>query len=504
MNYPLISSGQVQAAAGLAEAVADRYGCVGVISRAAVGTAALLDQAAQELSSRRIRCVRVHGPAAGGLASRDLIAQIVARPDPGALTDADLKAGFRTLTEPGEGFRRVALLVSEAHSLLPSALRYVQLAHQASPAKLCIVLAGKPDLATALEGEDFIPLRSAMHMMELSEPAGAGLFDKASALPEPLAPRASGSSPLVRLGLAAAIIPIVGLIWWRHLPEVPAATVPPPDAPSVRASVNPPSVPAGVSAPNAPAGVNMQGVPASMDAPSVPPAANPPAAPLPAAVSTERAEEPPPLDPEGGAGLPAADPAPLAATAPASEPPATEAPPAPEAPAEQSAAVAEQPPAAAEPPAAAGPPAPEPSAAVAEPAVPAADPPAVAAELPAVPPERSEAPPQEAGVAASPPPPAAPTPDAGPPAPEPAIAAKPPQPHGTLTVTTAPPAQGGARRAAPPAAVPQAAAPPVRTAEDRPSPADEKRCREIVFRAQLGKDPSDADKQFLRNGCRGG
>lgn len=456
MNYPLISSRQVQAAAGLAEAVAERYGCVGVISRAAVGTAALLDQTAQELFDRRIRCVRVQGPAAGGLASRDLIAQIVARHDPGALTDAELKAGFKTLTEPGEGFRRVALLVSEAHSLLPSAVRYVQLARQASPAKLCVVLAGKPGLAVALEGEDFLPLRSAMHMMELSEPAGMGLFDKASALPEPPAPRVGGSSPLVRLGLAASVIPVVGLIWWRHLPAVP-----PQDAPSVPASVNAPSVPPSVS----------------------PPSVSPPSASPPVAASAERAEEPAPPEPgspaspQVEAGFPAADPAVPVAPVTFPKPPAFEATVKPEIPAEQSAAVAELP-------------------------APAAEP---AAEPPTIPPEGSEAPAQETDLAETPAPKSdMPAPDADPPAPEPAIAAKPPQPHGTLTVTASLPAQGGTRRTAPPAAVPQAAAPPARTAEDRLSPAGEKRCRTIVFRAQLGKDPSDADKQFLRNGCHGG
>lgn len=440
MNYPVIPSRQVHGAADLAEVVADRYGCVGVISRAAAGTAALLDQTAQELSGRGIRCVRVQGPAAGGLASRGLIAQIVARPHPGALTDADLKAGFRALTEPGEGFRRVALLVSEAHSLLPSALRYVQLARQASPAKLCVVLAGKPGLAAALEGEDFIPLRSAVHMVELSEPAGAGLFDQASALPEPPAPRAGGSSPLVRLGLAAAIIPVVGLIWWRHLPAVPATTVP------------------------------------FQDAPRVPASASPPAAPPPAAASVERAGEPavpepsPPALPQAEAGF-APTPAPLVATVAVPEPPTAEAPESPEAAAEQSTGAA-------------------------EPAAPAAQPLAAAvAEPPVAPPERGEVPAQATNSAA-------PAPNAGLFPSEPAIAAKPP-PHGTLTVTAALPAQGAARRAAPPVAVPQAAALPARPAEDRPSPADEKRCRDIVFKAQLG-DPSDADRQFLRNGCRGG
>lgn len=483
MNYPLTSSGQVHAAAELAEAVADRYGCVGVINWAATGTAALLDQTERDLSSRRIRCVRVQGPASGGLASRGLIAQIVARPDPAALTDADLKAGFITLTEPGEGFRRVALLVAEAHSLLPSALRTIQLARQASPAKLCVVLAGKPSLLAALEGEDFAPLRSAMHVMELAEAAGPGLFDRASAMAEPPATpgasRRGGSSPLVRLGLAAMIVPIVGLIWWRHLPPSPAAAVPPPDAPSTPAVAD---------------------TPAAADAPSVPAVIEPPVAPPSIAAPTERAGEPAPSEPgpaaQAGAAIPA-EPDPAPPVAPPG-PPASEAT-APEAPAESSAADAAKPPAAAEPPPALPPAALPPAADAAEP------PAAVAAEPPpAAAPELSQVPTQETDLA-EPPAPKPAAPDAGPPTPDPAIAAKPP-PHGTLTVTAALPAHAGARRAAGSMATPPAAAaiPAARPAEDRPSLADERRCRDIVLRAQLGKDPSDADKQFLRNGCRSG
>jgi hypothetical protein len=452
MNYPLPYSGQVRAAAGLAEAVANRYGCVSVISRAAVGTAALLDETEHELSSRRIRCVRVQGPASGGLALRGLIAQIVAQPDPGALTDGDLKAGFMALTEPGEGCGRVALLVAEAHSLLPSAVRYIQLARQSSPAKLCVVLAGQPSLMAALGGDDFAPLRSAMHVMELLESAGQGLFDGVSAVPEPLAGlRRSGSSPLVRLGLAALIVPIVGLIWWRHLPASPAAAVP------------------------------------SQDVPSVPDAVDPPVA-TPAVLPEERAGEPAPSEldpapPQAGAGIPTGpDPAPPVA---APEPPASEALAQPKAPAESS------------------------TADVTEPPVIAAEPPAIAAGSPAAAaPERSETPTQDMDLAETPAPkPAAPASDAGPPAPDPALDAKPPvpPPHGTLTVTTTLPAHAGARRAAAPVmAIPPVAPPPVRPAEDRSSLADERRCRDIVLRAQLGKDPSDADKQFLRNGCRSG
>lgn len=445
MNYPLTYSGQVRtAAAGLAE-VADRHGRVTVISRSAGGTAALLDQAAHELSGRRIRCVRVQGLASGGLALRGLIAQLTGQPDPGALTDSDLKAGFMALTEPGQGYDRVALLVAEAHSLLPSAVRYIQLACQSSPTKLAVVLAGQPSLSAVLAGDELAYLRGAMHVMELPEPARQSLFDQTLAVPEPRAmpavSRRNDSSPLVRLGLAALIIPIVGLIWWRHLPAAPATDVPSQDAPSV---------------------------PSVMDAPAAPRAVEPASAePDPVAVPQTGAV------PQAGAGLPATDPAP---SDPAPEPPVSEPPAKPEAPADSSAAEATEPPAAAE-----------------QPAL-------------ATAPERSEPPSRDADLAETPAPLAAPATDAAPPVPDPAVpdppAAKPPAPlpNGTLTVTTALPARGGARRVAPLAAPPTAA----RAVEDRPSVAEEYRCRDIVLKAQLGKDPSDADTQFLRNGCRGG
>lgn len=476
MNYPLTHPGQVRAAAGLAE-VADRYGRVSVISRATVGTAALLDQTAHELSSRRIRCVRVQGPASGGLALHGLIAQIIGQPNPGALTDGDLKTGFTALTEPGKDHRRVALLVADAHSLLPSALRYIQLACQSSPTKLCVVLAGQPGLAAVLAGGDLAYLRGVMHVMELPEPAGQGLFDRTLAMPEPpavpAASRRGGSSPLVRLGVAALIVPIVGLIWWRHLPASPLAAVPFQDAPSVPSLAAAPSVLSVVEAP----------------------ATAPPSAGL-----AERAVEPPPPEPpppepgpaaapQATAGIAAPDPAAPAATP---EPSVSEAS-TPEATAESSAVVTE-PSVSTEPPAAPV----EPSATLAEPPV------AVAEQAPAL--ERSEAPPQATDAAeASAPQPAAPAPDAGPPRPD-SAAAKPPAspPRGTLTVTAALPAHGGARRAVAPVTVPPTPALPARAAEDRPSLTDERRCRDIVLKAQLGKDPSDADKQFLRNGCRGG
>lgn len=444
MNYPLANPGQVRAAAGLAE-VADRYGRVTVISRTAGSMAALLDHTAHELSQRHMRCVRVQAPASGGLALRGLIAQLTGR-DPGALTDGDLKAGFIALTEPGQGYGRVALLVAEAHGLLPSAARYIQLACQSSPTKLCVVLAGQPGLAAVLAGDDLAPLRGAMHVMELPEPAGHGLFDPISAMPElrPMSAMSSrdGSSSLARLGLAALIIPIVGLIWWRHLPAAPMLAVPAQDARVQNASVQ--------------------------DAPALSNIALPAAEP-PLAAPADRAGEPAPPAPDRTApdrtAMPPAEAAAPAEPVPAPpdttpEPSVPEAAARPDMPAETGVTESTEPPAAASP--------------------------------------SSEPPPQRTDLA-KPPAPAAPVPDAALPVPDPAAARLPPPPNGTLTVTGALAARGGARRAAPLAPIGS----PARAVEDRPGPAEEHRCRDIVLKAQLGKDPSDADTQFLRNGCRG-
>lgn len=129
--------------------MAQRDKCVSLVCEPGVSTAALLDPAENEPSEHRLRCVRVYGPGWGGLPLRDLIAQIVDRADPDALTDDGLKAGFVTLTDPGEGYDRMVLLVTEAQSLQPSALYYVQFAYLSSP-RLRILFAGQASLRDIL------------------------------------------------------------------------------------------------------------------------------------------------------------------------------------------------------------------------------------------------------------------------------------------------------------------------------------------------------------------
>ncbi len=217
-SHPLLYLSQARAAAELVSAVAHGDACVSLMCEPGLSTAAVLDEAENELSGHGLRCVRIYGPASGGLSLRDLVGQIVARADPDALTDADLKAGFVTLTEPGEGHDRVVLLVTEAQNLLPAAMRYIQLACRSSP-KLRVALAGQPGLAGALAPDEFADLRQRItHTLRLPGP----MQNKAPGPWSVLAGlRGGGAGPLVRLGVAAASVLLIAAAGW-HLGPVPS------------------------------------------------------------------------------------------------------------------------------------------------------------------------------------------------------------------------------------------------------------------------------------------
>ena len=220
MSVPhlLLYLGQTRAAAELMSAVAHGDGCVSLTCEPGLSTAAVLDEAENELSGHGLRCVRVYGPASGGLNLRDFVGQIVVRADPDALTDADLKAGFVTLTEPGEGYDRVALLVTEAQNLLPAAMRYIQLACRSSP-KLCVALAGQPGLAGTLAPDEFAYLRQRItRTIQLPGP----MQGKAPGLWSMLAGFCRvGAGPLVRSGVVAASVLLIAGVG-RHLGPAPS------------------------------------------------------------------------------------------------------------------------------------------------------------------------------------------------------------------------------------------------------------------------------------------
>lgn len=492
MNAPLfpVRPSQISAVAGVAKAVAD-HACVIVAGRMGIGTAASLNQAEYELSDYRVRCIRVHGAPSGGFSLRDLIAQVVDRPDAATLTDHDLKAGFLALTEPGEGCDLVVLLVAEAHSLLPSAMRYIQFACRSSP-KLRVVLAGHPNLAATLAPDEFAYLRQVtqtLQMPDLVEPAVSG---SAPAMREPPVSRRSGAPALVRLGLAALLVPLVGFIWWRHVPAPPMTEVPVEvssvDVPAAQpVTAEPPATEQEHADEVFPPDLESEPNPA----PALAAADNPPPV-----TNDARAEEifPPDIESESSPApaLASTDsPLPVINETPVEAAPvlpvATAEARVPELPAESVDPAESSTAANGEPPATAAP----------EPAMEAAQKALAPAEA-ATPLKAAEATPDTVQA----PEPAAQEPDIAPSPPKTVEAVSP-----AVVAPPVPSLPKRSRPAAPPLrAVQHARAETPRIAEAAvASPirlASQQRCRDIVLRSQLGKDLSDGDKLFLRNDCR--
>ncbi len=196
-SLPIFESDQVNdasaAASAVVEAVVRWDECVSLIGQPGFDAAQALNQAAQELRKQAVRCVRVAGSVNGGLALRPLIAQILGRTGLDTLTDADLQAGFEALVEPGPGNQRVALLIGDAQTLHPASLRYIQLACRTSP-KLRVVLAGQAGLSRHLAADEFSELRRRI-TRRLVMP-GAASASSANALPPaPPPPPAPGRGP---------------------------------------------------------------------------------------------------------------------------------------------------------------------------------------------------------------------------------------------------------------------------------------------------------------------
>ena len=463
------------------------HACVIVTGYTGAGATALLNQTERELAGRRIRCVRIQGSASGSLAVRNLLAQALGHADAATLTDHDLKAGFLALTEPGEDCELVALLVAEAHSLLPSAVRYIQLACRSSP-KLRVLLVGHFGIVTTLGPAEFADLRQVTQVLDLRDLARQGLSDSNPIMPEPALPvsRQRGLSAPARLALAALLIPMVGFIWWRHAPASPAAD----------RAVRLPSVDVTVAQPAAtePVAAERERIeeifPPELEA-ELEAEANP-------ATAVAAVDDSPPVSNE----TPVAPVAELPSVA--SDTRVAELPAEPVEPAESSTATTDGPSATLEPERAAEASAQDVSP-LTEPANSAEAANSDEAEKPAEIAAPVETVQEPASIIAQASEPAAPAPDPAAPPPETfdalgpfasPILPVPPSPRPSRPAVASPPAVQRAR-AEPPRLVAAAPTPPIRTA-------DQQRCRDIVLKAQLGKDLSDGDKQFLRSGCRAG
>lgn len=218
--------GPIRATADLVAAVASRDECAMLVGEADVA-AAVLDGVGRELPRRRVRCVRVSTPPAGVLVLSGLVAQVAGRSDAGALTDADLEAGFLALTDPGEGYDRVALLVEGAQTLSPPALRYLQLVCRSGP-RLRLVFAGTPGLDAVLAGGEFARLRRLFTCrLDLSAPAVDGpppsfpatpVASGWDAPPEVPIQRRAASRSWTELALVASLALAVWVTWQSDTP----------------------------------------------------------------------------------------------------------------------------------------------------------------------------------------------------------------------------------------------------------------------------------------------
>lgn len=120
---------------------------------------ALLDAAADRLATLRCRVLRAAGTPSEGLSLPVLMAQIVGQPAPGAQDDEFLKRGFQALTALDRTCDRIVLLISDANTLQPAVLRYIQLACRAGTA-LQLVLAGRRGFLDLLGPHEFAHLRT--------------------------------------------------------------------------------------------------------------------------------------------------------------------------------------------------------------------------------------------------------------------------------------------------------------------------------------------------------
>lgn len=615
MNAPIMFMpvGQDRVVARLAAALLEDGASASIVAPEGAGKTAVLERLASELAGGQARIVRVACPHVGGLSLPALLSQVIGRVNEGVLSNEDLELASDLLTQADTSCSLIALLVDDAHDLLPPALRYIQFACMSGPL-LRVVLAGRPGTLELLRGDEFGYLRRRISRNVQLPPLSAttrhspALIEDAPAVRAPVAapPPARRRGPawaLAGLGIAASVTvaayldrqdappaPMAASVAPGSAPmldtlaaprnvspsvtlaEAPPAMVelampgmtaaaelaedsppvlaeaapepvtqreaagllpqPSPDAPTLVETVQPapePSVavaepgPADAAAtpreaagllPQPSPGVGTAFVEAAQPAPEhagaevVPEQAITAAKPIPADVATPREiaalqSQPSPEPPITAVELPVAP--------PASEQAATDAPPEPlTAGAAVTAASLDPAPAMAEAALRAEPSEPEPVVADAAPAQePAAadapaEPPAAVAELPAAP--FAPEPPAIAAVLVEPP------------AQEPAVADVAPAPlqpeassapaMADLPVPPVPVPAPAVPVAAMPEAPRRAVTRPARVGPERVAAydarADERRCRDIVLRAQLGEDITNADRQFLRGGCRAG
>jgi len=132
----------------------------------------LLDAAADCLVRLRSRALRVAATPVDGLSLSTLMAQVTGQPDPGGKNDEFLRRGFQALTVLDATCDRIVLMVSDASTLQPAALRYIQFACHAGT-KLQLVFAGRRGFLEMLAPGEFTGLRDRLAVGPILTPQAA-------------------------------------------------------------------------------------------------------------------------------------------------------------------------------------------------------------------------------------------------------------------------------------------------------------------------------------------
>ena len=129
----------------------------------------VLNRAATELAALRRRVVHVSAKEPAELSLHDMVLQLSEQVDPEIAQGDVLERSHRLLTEADASCDRIILLISHAHLLTSSALRFLQLTCRSGPS-LNVVLASTPSGAAKPVAPEFAVIQARSTRIELDPP----------------------------------------------------------------------------------------------------------------------------------------------------------------------------------------------------------------------------------------------------------------------------------------------------------------------------------------------
>jgi hypothetical protein len=175
-------------------------------------TTSLLDRAAALLPDSGIRVIRTGAIGPAGLGLPELVSQVVHQWPPEVGGEDRLERAFLALTAPGRGCTQVAVLIDNAQNLAPEAVCYLKLTCQSGPS-LRIVLAGTRELRDRVAGPELRWLRDRMGC-ELDTSAAPRAEPEPASRPQPSASRAARSRAPARIAVGLAVAAsVLAAVW---------------------------------------------------------------------------------------------------------------------------------------------------------------------------------------------------------------------------------------------------------------------------------------------------